>query len=186
MFITSLFIALATAISSIAATAEAFTSLASPSSTKYNRDIAASLAPTPWDFADAPSLLLVKIHIMDVLPSKNSNLPMTNTDTELAAHVLIDASQLLTEFLPIFKSTKQHSKLPLQYMNELGRVFYLGVGLLPHHGYYPEEWCAQLFLLCINMKTIIRSIKLLKCISRARCAEECIIELDELDESLPK
>ena len=185
--ITFLLIILSIVLLDILSTADAFTThTSSQSSTSYNRHIAVSLAPTPSDFTDVSSFLLVKFDSkrlgIGVLAKKTAMIPRAKAD--IAAQVLNDTSHVLMDFPTIFQKTKQ-PKLRMRYAQVVGRILVLGTSLLPHHGFCVEEVTVQVFLLGISMKPIIRSIKLYKCIVDSKCAEECTVELEDLERSLP-
>lgn len=160
----------------LAMTGSAFTTIA-PTPTRSNR--VSSLSMMPTDFADASSLLLVK---SDAKALAFNVLQKINP--ELGAQILSDGSHALMDFPTIFQQNK-YTKIQMRYANVMGRLMILGIGLLPHHGFTPEELGVQLFLLGVSMKPVIRSIQLYRCISSSQCLEECELELDELEESLP-
>uniref|UniRef100_A0A7S4ACN0 Uncharacterized protein n=1 Tax=Pseudo-nitzschia australis TaxID=44445 RepID=A0A7S4ACN0_9STRA len=185
--ITLFLVILSIATLDMLSTVDAFTTPTSSQSTvSYDRNIAVSLMPTPSDFTDASSLLLVKFDSkklgVGVLAKKTSMIPRTNAD--ITAQVLNDTSHVLMDFPSIFQKTKQ-PRLRMRYAQVMGRVLVLGTSLLPHHGVCVEETVVQLFLLGLSMKPIIRSIKLYRCIADSKCAEECTIELEDLERSLP-
>ena len=167
-------------IMSISST-DAFTTPSRPSS--GIRNVAVSLSPT--DITDVSSLLLVKcdvklLGIAGVLKTAVSGVHMMNPDVQ--AQVLSDGSHALMDFPMIFNKT---SKLRMRYAQVMGRIMVLGIGLLPNHGFHAEEMAVQLFLLGVSMKPILRSIKLYQCISSSKCKDECELELEDLEESLP-
>lgn len=157
---------------------------------------AQSFAPGPldFDFLDAPSLLLVKADTKStmVLAKKAAaSLSLPNTATaavnpEVTAQVLNVSSHALMDFPSLYQSAtnKKPSKLRIQYAQVAGRLMILGIGMLPHHGFTPEEILVQFFLLHANMKPIIRSIRLWNCINERKCAAECSLEFEELEDSL--
>jgi hypothetical protein len=172
----------------------AFTTPAYSSSANYKRTTTAvSLVPTPSDFADASSLLLVKYDTkmlgmkMFVKESGGAATAVLKTKTDVAAQVLNDGSHALLDFPSIFNTNtnKKQSKLRMRYAQVAGRLMVLGIGLLPNHGFHAEEIAVQLFLLAVSMKPVIRSIQLYQCLSSAQCVEECELELDDLEQSLP-
>ena len=74
------------------------------------------------------------------------------------------------------------SPLRMKYAQFVGRLLWLSCGLVPNHGFHIEEIMIQLVLLGVNMRPIIRSMILLKCINsgdKSNCAEECELELEE-------
>ena len=196
----------------LSSTADAFTSStrlptasSKPDASYYNRDIAVSLVPTPSDLADTSSILhLVPTHskfvdtssiLLVIFDAKTVSGPlaikamlmmppaMADACADVTAHVLSDASHALMDFPSVFEKA-QRPKLHVRYAQVAGRLMILGAGLLPHHGFSAEEVAVQLFLLGVSMKPVIRSIKLAKCIGDARCAEECTLELEDLEDSL--
>lgn len=96
---------------------------------------------------------------------------------DVDAQVLMDGSHFLMDFPFLFNS----SKIRMQYAQLIGRLMVISIGFLPGHGFHAEEIGVQLFLLGSNLKPIIRSIKLLYCISSSRssCTEECSLEFME-------
>ena len=165
-FLVFLFLALST-------TGSAFTT---PSRSRSNRNVAVSFAPT--DFTDVGSLVLAKVD------AKSLGLGAIKTvNPDVGAQVLSDGSHALLDFPSLFN--KKPSKLQMRYAQVIGRLMILGTGLLPHHGFCPEELAVQVFLLGASMKPIIRSIQLYKCIVSTQCTEECELELYDLEESLP-
>ena len=158
----------------------AFTTPSRPSS--GNRNIAVSLSPT--DISHVFSLLLVKHDAkalgIDVL--KMGGKSVNVMDPDVLAHVLNDGSHALLDF-PFFFNNP--SKLRMRYAQLAGRLMVIGIGLLPNHGFHAEEMAIQLFLLGVSMKPIIRSIKLYQCIALSKCIDECELELEEVESSLP-
>ncbi len=148
-------------------TGSAFTT-PSRSPGNVNRNVALSFAPS--DFTDVGSLVLAKCTINGVSP-------------DVGAQVLSDGSHALMDFPTIFKT--KPSKLHMRYAQVIGRLMILGTGLLPHHGFCPEELAVQVFLLGVSMKPIIRSIQLYRCIVSTECNEACELELCNLERSLP-
>lgn len=169
---------------------DAFTTPASSSSANYIKrtTTAVSLVPTPSDFTDASSLLLVnydtKMLGMKMLVEE-SGAAVLKTKTDVAAQVLNDGSHALLDFPSIFGTNKKQSKLRMRYAQVAGRLMVLGIGLLPNHGFHAEEIAVQLFLLGVSMKPVIRSIQLYQCLASSQCIEECELELDDLEQSLP-
>ncbi len=160
----------------VAMTGSSFTTIA-PTRARSNR--VSSLSLSPIDFPDASSILLVK--------SDGKALAfgvLQKINPELGAQVLSDGSHALMDFPTVLKH-KKITKLQMRYANVMGRLMILGIGLLPHHGFTPEELGVQLFLLGVSIKPVIRSIQLYRCISSSKCLEECQLEFDELEESLP-
>uniref|UniRef100_A0A7S4ALZ2 Uncharacterized protein n=1 Tax=Pseudo-nitzschia australis TaxID=44445 RepID=A0A7S4ALZ2_9STRA len=145
---------------------------------------------TQSSFADTSSILLVKFDAKTTLGhlAKKAMLmmppAMAEACADVTAHVLNDASHALMDFPSVFQKVKT-PKLHMRYAQVAGRLMLLGTGMLPHHGFTPEEVVFQLFLLGASMKPVVRSSKLVKCIGNARCAKECTLELEDLEDSLP-
>ena len=117
----------------------------------------------------------------------------TNPDVE--AEVLSDGSHAFMDFPFLFGSGNSNNnggskKLRMRYAQVLGRLMVIAVGFLPQHGFHhPEELVIQLLLLGLNLKPIVRSMRLYNCIKNTGggccCEEECCrLELEELDQSL--
>ena len=127
-----------------------------------------SLAP-PTDIADSISLL--------------------SFNPDIQAEILSDISNVIMNaavFVPNLKTTQ---KLRMKCLEVVGRMLVLTIGVLPHHQMNTEELLVQLFLLGVNMKPILRSIQLFRCISSSstttnsnNCTsttfEECLLDLD--------
>ena len=101
--------------------------------------------------------------------------------------ILTDASYVVMDPHKFFPDIKI-STLRMRYAQVFGRLMILGTTFLPHHGVHPEELAVQLFLLSVSMKPIIRSMQLYHCITSSTkegdCAEECALELEELEAAL--
>ena len=69
----------------------------------------------------------------------------------------------------------------MRYAQVLGRLMVIAIAFLPHHGFHAEEMAVQLFLLGHNLKPIIRSMQLFQCMKSTGCAEECELQLEELE-----
>lgn len=127
-----------------------------------------SLAP-PTDIADSISLL--------------------SFNPDIQAEILSDISNVIMNaavFVPNLKTTQ---RLRMKCLEVVGRMLVLTIGVLPHHQMNTEELLVQLFLLGVNMKPILRSIQLFRCISSSsttnssnNCTsttfEECLLDLD--------
>lgn len=132
------------------------------------RSTSLSLAP-PTDIADSISLL--------------------SFNPDIQAEILSDISNVIMNaavFVPNLKTTQ---KLRMKCLEVVGRMLVLTIGVLPHHQMNTEELLVQLFLLGVNMKPILRSIQLFRCISSSstttnsnNCTsttfEECLLDLD--------
>ncbi len=174
-FILALFCALAM-------TGSAFTTVA-PSQSRR----ASSLSVSPTDFTDVSSIVLAKcdVHTMGLgVAFKKMEVGAKILNPDVGAQFLSDGSHALMDFPSVFGGKMKLSKLQIRYAQVVGRLMILGIGLLPHHGFAPEELGVQLFLLGVSMKPVIRSLQLYRCISSTRCLEECELELEELEESL--
>lgn len=137
------------------------------------------LSVLPTDFADASSILI----------SNSAAGVLLNPDIQAevlsdGSHAFLDLPSLMSGGLGFGKKNKkpfQLSGLKMRYAQVIGRLMMLAIGLLPQHGFPPEEMAVQLLLLGMSMKPIMRSIKLYKCISSSNCAEDCEVKLQNLE-----
>jgi len=140
--------------------------------------------------ADAPSLLSMssegKKSLFDIFTNEATKVSSSVATEAVAnpnvqAEILSDTSFIVVD-VPKFLPDKffKVSKLQMKYLELAGRLMVIGAGFLPQHQFHQEELAIQIFLLGNNIKPIIRSLKLLKCISESRCksTEECSVELD--------
>jgi len=136
-----------------------------------------SLSVSPIDISGAASLLSIKYDF--IRKAAGSSVPQILSD---ASYVVMD--------VPTFFPHMKISKLRLRYAQVLGRLMIIGITLLPNHIHqvHYEEMAVQLFLLSISMKPIIRSMQLFQCITASSsgsvCTEECVLELEELEDAL--
>ena len=154
----------------------------SPSPPSIQRSVHLNLSPT--GISDVSSVLLANydVQTLGFETFKKLEASIQVLDPDFEAEMLSDGSYALMN-LPILFSNP--SKLQMRYAQMIGRLMCLGIGSLPNHGMHAEEIAVQVFLLGMSMKPIIRSIKLYRCISSSQCAEECELELSELEASVP-
>lgn len=141
------------------------------------------------DIVGASSILLAKFDAKSVgaglLAKKSGAAKAATMSSDLTAQVLGDSSHLLMDFPEVVFKKQKKMSLKVRYAQVLGRLMILGIGLLPNHGFHAEETAVQLFLLGVSLKPVIRSIQLYKCVASKKCVEECEIEFEELEKSLP-
>ena len=165
---------------------------ATSKSIKNNRNVAVSL--TPVDVADAtsiipemPSILLAKYNAKSIgmeFAAKKAEAVAANVNPDVKAQVLSDGSHLLIDFPNLINSTTKtkatKTRLRTRYAQIAGRLMILGIGMLPGHGFPPEELAVQLIFLGMSFKPVVRSFQLYKCRfeASANCTEDdCPLEL---------
>ena len=145
---------------------------------------------SPQDIASTAST--ASKHLINVVVT-------TRIPTDVEVQILSDSSHAFMDFPSLFTgssnnknstgssskkktSTLLASPLRMKYAQFVGRLLWLSCGLVPNHGFHIEEIMIQLVLLGVNIRQIIRSMILLKCINsgdKSNCAEECELELEE-------
>jgi hypothetical protein len=158
---------------------------------------------SPQDIADVSSIIKIKhdtiTNAMDAMMKKATSAPhhvMINAAaTKVASdnvevQILTDSSHALMDFPSLFTGKKGSNatfavtSLRMQYAQFVGRLLWISCGLVPNHGFHPEELIIQLILLGVNIRPIVRSMILLKCINsndKSNCTEECELEFAELE-----
>eukprot|EP00534_Pseudo-nitzschia_fraudulenta_P000971 CAMPEP_0201116354 /NCGR_PEP_ID=MMETSP0850-20130426/674_1 /ASSEMBLY_ACC=CAM_ASM_000622 /TAXON_ID=183588 /ORGANISM="Pseudo-nitzschia fraudulenta, Strain WWA7" /LENGTH=173 /DNA_ID=CAMNT_0047380421 /DNA_START=71 /DNA_END=592 /DNA_ORIENTATION=+ len=159
----------------ILVTSAAFTTTTPSRASNNGRNVALSFAPV--DLPDECFLLLAKCDTKTALGMNLLKKVKTGADVfvdpDVQAQILNDGSHMLMDFPDVFRKP---SKLQMKYLQVIGRIMILGTGMLPHHGFSHEELAVQLFLLNANLKPVIRSIQLYRCITKGRCDSECDLE----------
>ena len=145
---------------------------------------------SPQDIASTAST--ASKHLINVVVT-------TRIPTDVEVQILSDSSHAFMDFPSLFTGSSNNNKnstgsskkktstllaspLRMKYAQFVGRLLWLSCGLVPNHGFHIEEIMIQLVLLGVNMRPIIRSMILLKCINsgdKSNCAEECELELEE-------
>ena len=145
---------------------------------------------SPQDIASTAST--ASKHLINVVVT-------TRIPTDVEVQILSDSSHAFMDFPSLFTGSSNNknstgssrkktsttllaSPLRMKYAQFVGRLLWLSCGLVPNHGFHIEEIMIQLVLLGVNMRPIIRSMILLKCINsgdKSNCAEECELELEE-------
>ena len=145
---------------------------------------------SPQDIASTAST--ASKHLINVVVT-------TRIPTDVEVQILSDSSHAFMDFPSLFTGSSNNNKnstgsskkktstllaspLRMKYAQFVGRLLWLSCGLVPNHGFHIEEIMIQLVLLGVNMRPILRSMILLKCINsgdKSNCAEECELELEE-------
>ena len=146
---------------------------------------------SPQDIASTAST--ASKHLINVVVT-------TRIPTDVEVQILSDSSHAFMDFPSLFTGSSNNNKnstgsskkktsttllaspLRMKYAQFVGRLLWLSCGLVPNHGFHIEEIMIQLVLLGVNIRPIIRSMILLKCINsgdKSNCAEECELELEE-------
>jgi hypothetical protein len=157
---------------------------------------------SPQDLADVTSIIKIKhdtiTNAMGAIMKKATSAPhhavinaaTTKVASDVEVQILTDSSHALMDFPSLFigkkgsNTTFAVTSLRMQYAQFVGRLLWISCGLVPNHGFHPEELIIQLILLGVNIRPIIRSMILLKCINsndKSNCTEECELEFAELE-----
>ena len=156
-----------------------------PSQQRSRSSSSSALHVLPSDIADVASLVSMKYDIKNGafgMMKKASSSAVAAVNPDVEAQLLSDASYFVMD-APTFIPKLKISKLRMRYAQVLGRLMIIGISFLPQHGFHTEEIAVQLFLLSVNMRPVLRSVALLRCIASSDCVEECSLELEDLQSS---